>query len=846
MLRVTLRGVSGHVLRFLLTIASVTLGVALVAGTFVLTDSINNTFDGIVEQGSKGLDVQVRGKETGRTPANQGNQPIRQQLPITLAATLRTVPGVARATPDIQGSAVLVGKDGTAVRNGGAPTLSFPFRPDDPSLRLVQGRAPNGPSEVVLESSTLKLSGLKVGDRTQAVIGGRPRQVTIVGEASFDVGLAGATVVSVDERTAQQAFAPDGKVPSFTVGAAPGTSQEVLRDRIAEVLPADSEAVTGATVIAQSKKDIRDALGFINVFLLVFAFISVFVGSFIIYNTFSMLVAQRTRELALLRAVGAGRAQVVGAVLGEAAVVGILGGVVGIVVGLGLATLLKAFFGTFGLKISGGLPVLPHTIAWSLAVGIVVTVGAALLPALRASRIAPVAAMRDDVVATPRSLRLRGILGAVALGLGVLAVVGALRSADVAWGLFGLGAALVVLGVLLAAPLVARPVVRAVTAPFVALSGTVGRIARENTLRMPRRTASTASALLIGLALVSTVSVAAQSTKASVSDLVDTQLKADYVLNGGQQPIPSTVGQTVSKLPQVASIAGIGIVPIDLGGSIGAISGLAADATGLRDNVIVTMTSGGLEALNAGQVLVSDAFAKDHGLAVGSTLQGSIGTLPGTRLTVGGVFAKNQVLNDPAMIIPRSLYERATPVAQQGDFLIYVKAAPGADVAQLRTRLVDTVKPYIVVSVQDASEFTSSQASQINTLLLLIYALLALAVIIAVLGIVNTLALSVFERTREIGLLRAVGLTRGQLSRTITIEAVATALFGALLGTLLGLGLGVALQRGLRSQGLETLAIPWGTIVAVLVVAAVAGVIAAVLPAIRAVRLDVLKAIATE
>jgi putative ABC transport system permease protein len=846
MLRVTLRGVQGHVLRFLLTIASVTLGVALVAGTFVLTDSINNTFDGIVEQGSKGLDVQVRGAETGRSPANQGNQPVRQQLPLTLGDTLQSVPGVGRVTPDIQGSAVLVGKDGTAVRNGGAPTLSFPFRADDPSLRLVQGRAPDGPSEVVLESSTLKLSGLKVGDRTEAVIGGRPRQVTIVGEASFDVGLAGATIVAVDERTAQQAFAPDGKVTSFTVGAGPGTSQQELRDRIAQVLPSSAEAVTRSVVVAESKKGISDALGFINVFLLVFAAISVFVGAFIIDNTFSMLVAQRTRELAMLRALGAERRQVVASVLGEAAIVGLLGGVIGIGVGLGLATLLKEFFGTFGLKISGGLPVLPHTIAWSLGVGIVVTVLAALLPAVRASRIAPVAAMRDDITTTPRGLRRRGIIGTAALVLGIGAVAGALVSPDVAWGLFALGAALVVLGVLVAAPLAALPVVRVVTAPFVALSGTVGRIARENVLRMPRRTAATASALLIGLALVATVSVAAQSTKASVADLVDTQLTADYVLNGGQQPIPPTVSQTVSQLPQVASIAGIGIVPIDLGGSIGPVTGIAADAAGLQDNVLVTMRSGALDALSSGQVLVNDQFAKDHALAVGSPLTASIGTLPGNRLTVGGVFAKSQVLNDPAMIIPRPLYERATPAAQQGDFLIYVKAKPGGDVSQLRRTLVDTVKPYVVVSVQDGSEFTSDQAGQINTLLLLVYALLALSVIIAVLGIINTLALSVFERTREIGLLRAVGLTRGQLRGTVTIEAVATALFGAVLGTVMGLGLGVALQRGLRDQGLETLAIPWGTIVVVLIIAAVAGVVAAVLPAIRAVRLDILEAIATE
>ena len=841
MLRVTLRGVRSHRLRFLLTAVAVMLGVSLVSGTYVLTDSLNNTFNSIVDQASVGTDVQVRG--VASEAKTMDGTTLRAPLPLTLTDKLKTVDGVSRVSPDLQGSVILVGKDGTAVRSGGAPALGFAFQADDPVIKLVAGRGPTNKSEVAVESATLKRAKLAIGDRTKALIGNTPQDVTIVGEASFGAGLAGATLTFVDPETARATFAPDGTVQTFALTAGPGISPEQLRARLASVLPAQAEAVTGATVQAESKKQFEQGLGFISTFLLVFAAVSLFVGSFIIANTFSMLVAQRTRELALLRAIGASRGQVLRVVLGEAAVLGLVGSALGLGVGILLAAGLKALFGAIGLEISGGLPVHTRTIVVSLLVGTVVTLLSAVLPAIRASRVAPVAAMRDDVAAPVGGVFRRGFIGLTLVLLGFALLVPGVTQEDVQWTLVGFGAGLIVIGSLVAAPATTRPVIRVVTVPFVLVAGTIGRLARANSLRNPRRTATTASALMIGLALMAGVSVFASSVKASIADIVESNLTADYVLDGGNAQFPVTVAEDVAKLPQVASVATLGGVQVVVDKR--SVFAMAADPQGIADNMKITMASGSLTALNSGQVLISESLAKDRGWKVGSTLDAAVGAIKQQSLSVGGVFEDSQVLSGQ-MVVPRPLYSKAVPPSLQGDFAVYVKAKDGVDQAALRTELTKTVKPFLVVSVQDGSEFKDSQADQVNVLLYIIYALLALSVIIAVIGIVNTLALSVFERTREIGLLRAVGMTRRQLRRMITVESISTAVFGAVLGTVLGLVLGITVQYGLRAQGLDTLSIPWLSLFIVLIAAALAGLVAAVLPAWRAVRLDVLRAITAD
>lgn len=843
MLRVTLQGVRGHVVRFVLTTLSVMLGVAFVAGTFVLSDSLHATFDRISTGSAAGTDVVVRGVKVNSGVGDSGD--LREPLKIDEATTLAAVDGVRSAEPDLGGSAVLVGADGTAVRNGGAPSYGFAFRPDDQALPMVRGRGPRSADEVVVESTTLKKAGLAVGDSTKLVVAGTVQPVTIVGEERFVGGSAGQTMVSVDPEAARRWFAPDGTVQSISLRADSGVTQQELRRRVAATLPPGQEAITGATYAQETKSQFAQGLGFITTFLLVFAAVSLLVGVFIIFNTFSMLVAQRTRELALLRAVGASRSQVMRVVLGEAAVIGVAGGALGLLGGIGLAKGLQLLMGTFGLEFTGGLPVDAVTVGTSLGIGVVVTVVSAVLPAWRAGRIAPVTAMRDDVALPEQRLRRRGVVGGVlvALGAAVMAYgVAGLDGGDAA-RVLGLGALATFIGLVVSAPLLSRPVLHVLGAPGAALWGTVGKLARDNTLRNPRRTSTTAVSLMIGLALVSAFSVLAATTTASIDKLVDDQVNADFVLTGGNTPFPNSVAQQAAKVPGVAAVVDQGVVPVIVDRQPVYAAGVSGK--GLAQTVDLTVESGDITALDSGRVALAHSFATQHHLGVGDTITADVGTLPGQKLTVGAVYADSQAVGTP-LLVPRALYERAVPAANQVSYAAFVKVTPGADLEAVRSGLTALVKPQLVISVQDKQQFKDASRGQVNQLLGILYALLGLSVVIAALGIVNTLALSVFERTREIGLLRAVGMTRRQLRRTIGNEAVLTALFGAVLGTGLGLTLGVLLQRVLADQGLEALAVPWGQVLATFVLAGLVGLLAALWPAWRASRLDVIRAVSTD
>jgi putative ABC transport system permease protein len=746
----------------------------------------------------------------------------------------------------LQGSAIVIGKNGKAAVNGGAPPLGFGWSDDPKSWRLVSGRAPTSSSEVAVERDTLTLAKLKVGDQTRVVVGGTILPVTIVGSVrtANDAGLLGATATLFDRSTALQLYAEDGKVPSFGITAAQGVSPDQLRDRLAAAMPKSTDVLTGKQLADETKKNLDNGiLKIFTTFFLVFAFIAVFVGAFVILNTFSMLVAQRTRELALLRALGASRRQVTRSVLVEAFLVGTVSSAIGLGVGALIATALKALLGTFGLKISGGLPIEVRTVVWCFAVGILVTLVAAYFPARRAAKIPPVAAMRDDVALPTRSLRRRLIIGLLLTVVGVaVLILGLSGSTDKSGLLTGVGAGLTVLGVTVLAPVIAPAVLRVIGWPIAKLYGTSGRLARDNAIRNPRRSAATASALMIGLALVTGVTVLAQSTKASFAKAFNTDLTAQYALTAASgQPVPAEAAAKARAIPGVAKVAEYTGLPVLVNNEqMDATMAVGSDLVAAQR---IDMSAGSPATLDQNQILVSSKLAKSKHWSVGQTLTGRVAAEP-VQLTIGGIYTNDQLLG--GLVMPRAWYDKAIPANQRIDFAIAVVTADGKTSDSVKAGLEQAMKPYAIVNVATKSEYIKDQQGQLNILLYILYALLGLAVVIAIFGIVNTLALSVFERTREIGLLRAVGMVRSQLRRVVRLESVAISLFGAVMGLVLGLFFGIAVQQALKDDGLDVLSIPYVSLVLFLVFAALAGVFAAIWPARRAARLDVLRAITTE
>jgi putative ABC transport system permease protein len=834
MARVTLRNLAAHKLRLVLTAIAVILGVAFVAGTLIFTDTMSRQFDDIFAKVGKGVAVDVRAKQV---VAGGDEQAAAQPVPASVVETVRGVDGVRNPVGNVFGYAAVVGKDGKVVATQGPPQMGVNWVGGG-DFELESGQPPRGPAQVVIDENTAAKAGYRIGDEARILVPGPTQRMRLVGIVETG-NLMGASLAAFDTPTAQRLLLKPGYFSDISMGSA-GPDETELRDRVAAVLPGNLEAITGTALRDEAKSDVAQIMSFFRTFLLIFALISIFVGAFIIFNTFSMLVAQRTRELALLRAVGAARAQVTRAVIGEAVAVGVVGSTVGLALGAGIALLLRQLmFGGSGDGPSG-LVLTVTPVIWSYAVGIGVTVVAAYFPARRAGKIPPVAAMRDDVALPQRSLRIRiaagGVLtavGAALMGVGLADAVGGNPMVPI-----GSGAFLVFLGVAMLAPVISRPAVRVLGAAYPRLFKAPGRLARQNALRNPRRTAATAAALMIGLALITTVNVLGASMSASINQAVDRQFGADYLVSSetqsGFSPAVVTAVSGVSGVEQATAYY-VGYVNIGGKREFYATGDTASLATATR----LRLVSGGTE-LGSDGMLVDQDTAKAQRLGPGSAVQAQFPDGQRQRLRVAGVYAKNDLLGPRVLALPAYQAHTAQPLADA----VYVNAA-AADAAT-KSALERALGDYPNLTVQDQAGVKQESRRQIDQFITFLTVLLTMSVIIAAVGVVNTLALSVIERTREIGLLRAVGTSRRQLRRMIRLESIVIAVFGALLGIAIGVSFGAAIQNGLVGEGLNVLAIPVGTLAIYVLVGGLIGVLAALWPAWRAGRMDVLKAIATE
>ncbi len=840
MWRVTIKGLLAHKLRLALTALAIVLGVTFIAGTFVLTDTLHNTFDTLFGNIYQNIDFQVRGV----AQFGNGGTATRNPVPESLLSTVESVPGVEAADGSVTGYAQYVAPDGKAISTGGAPTLGLSFDPNQQisELRLVQGTRPTTPDDVVMDLGTAQKYGFEVGHRVRILLQGPTQTFTITGLARFGTAdnLAGATLAAFDTPTAQKLLGEVGRFDDVNVVAEPGADQATVQRSIARVLPHGVEVVTGQTVVNEATSAIGQALGFLNTALLVFAFIALFVGGFTILNTFSIIVGQRTRELALLRIVGASRRQLFRSVLGEALIVGLVSSLIGLGLGVLAAIGLEKLLSGFGVTLpSGPLVFEARTVIVCLVVGVGVTMVSAISPARRAVRIAPVAAVSDRQAEDDVPMRRRFIRGGVIAGVGVLLL--ALGLTQPAIALVGLGAVLIFVGVAMLAPAVARPMASVIGRPLARLLGTSGRLGRENSMRSPRRTAQTSAALMVGLALVSAIAVFGASLSRSATSSVDNAISADLIISttskNGSGSFSTTVPKVASGVPGVTASNTVYGDQFEVRGSLESLLGLGTQ--NLSETVILDMTSGSSRALSAGDLLIDTNTANSDHLVVGDTVPVRFALTGRTTMRIGGIYQPNALAGK--YLVSDAFFLRHFQNPLPGAVLLKTDGSPGVQHGVTRA-----LGAYPNVQVQSRAQFEASQSAQVNQLLGLVYALLALAVLIALIGIVNTLMLSVFERTHEIGLLRAVGMRRRQVRAMIRSESVILAVFGAVIGIIVGTGLGIALVSALHSQGITSTVVPFSNLVIFLVLAALLGLLAASWPARRAAKLDVLAAIAAD
>ncbi|HEY5859214.1 MAG TPA: FtsX-like permease family protein [Actinomycetota bacterium] len=848
MLRATLKGLLARKRRLALTVISIVLGVGFVAGTFVLTDTMNKAFDQLFTDAAAGSDVVVRAEQAfapSATGPGSGAIEERDPVPDTLLPTVESVPGVASASGDVSGSAQVVDPaTGDPIGGVGPPTIGTNWTDTNPTVQIREGAAPSAADDVVIDAATATRYNLAVGQDVKILFQGPPEEFTISGILGFGDAdnLGGATLAAFTLPTAQRVLDKEGEFDSISVLGDEGTDPGQLRAAIQDVLPPKVEAVTSTSVADEQSDQLKEGLGFFRIALLVFAFIALFVGSFQIFNTFSIIVAQRAKELALLRAVGASRRQVLTSVIIEALVLGLVAAIIGIVAGVGIAVLLKALLSGFGIDLpSTSLQLEPRTIVVSLIIGVVVTTVASVLPARRAARVAPIEALRDSQDAGADHLGRRSVIGVIvtALGLAFLGY-GLFGEPDNAGLLIGGGAAVIFIGIAILSPLAARPLSGAIGRPVRGLS-MAARLGRENAMRNPRRTAATSSALMIGLGLIAMVSILSASLKASFDAALQDTLRADLVLTSSSfLPFSQEVAARTADVDGVEAVSAFRQGGFKVNDSDAAMTGV--DPATIETVANLGPSEGAIASLDDGGVLVYDQTMEDNGWAVGDELPSAFATIGDDPLTIGGTFDDNRLVGD--YVVSLDTFDEL--FRAQLDTFVFVKVADGADIAAVRGDVEQATAEFGNIEVQDQAAFRDQQAGFVNQLLGLVTAMLFLAVVIALFGIANTLSLSIFERTRELGLLRAVGMGRTQVKRMIRWESVIIAILGALFGIAIGIFFGWALQQALAPEGITEFVLPVGQLVFFLILAALAGVVVALLPARRAAKLNVLEAISYE
>ena len=849
MLRATIKSLLARKLRLVLTALAVVLGVGFTAGTYVLTDTALKSFDDLFGSVYAGTDVVVQAASsftpTGGGGSGGGGGSERKPIPESLLPKVRAVDGVRAADGDVASLAKIIDPaTDKVIQNGGAPTIGNSWDPDVTSLTVVDGSGPSGPRQVAVDAGTAESHHLSVGQQIRIQTPTGVGTFTISGIVKFGTSnsLLGATLALFDLPTAQKLFDREGTFDFNYVASDDGVTPDALAKRISAILPKGYQAITGASAASEQQDQVNQGLGFLRTGLLVFGFVALFVGAFIIFNTFNIVVTQRSRELALFRALGASRRQVLTSVMIESAVVGLVASIGGIFMGILLAIGLKALLASLGLELPPtALVISTRTIVLSLVLGTGITVAAALSPARRASRVAPVEALRESV-APSTSIRRRAIVGSIVTALGIAAVGSGLFAHVSNAGLVvGLGAALTFLGVAALSPLFARPLAAGIGRPF--RRRIAGKLGSENANRNPRRTASTAAALMIGLGLVAFVAVFAASLKASATATLDKVLRADLTLNASQfSPFSPQLARDLTKDPDFSIVSPLRQVEAKAGSSDTFVVGI--DPGTIQDVANVEMDSGNVAGLSQpNTVIVSKTEADGKNLAAGDTVDmrfAATGTQP---MKVVGTYEPNQLFNDYAI----SLDTYDANVEQILDQAVFLNVAPGVSIDAARANLEEgALKDYPDVQVSDQEQFKQQQLKAIDQVFAIVYVLLFLSVIISLFGIVNTLGLSIYERIRELGLLRAVGMSRTQVKRMIRVEAVIIAVLGAVLGLAIGILFGWAMVQALKDVGIDRLTIPVGELIFMLIVAGLLGVVAAIWPARRAAKLNVLEAISYE